>query len=152
MSKIKSVRTRVWNWTGPTVPPSGNFCTNASDALWMKGDAMASFRFHQWLTCEVETEDGTIGIDLGTTFSCVSRLDDLGRPMTLDNAEGDHSTPSVILFDGEDVVVGKEASITPLGFRSVRLQIPRLSRASKKHARDSRRFLGRDFQNQLLLA
>ena len=23
---------------------------------------MSSFRFHQWLTCEVETEDGTIGI------------------------------------------------------------------------------------------
>jgi L-alanine-DL-glutamate epimerase-like enolase superfamily enzyme len=62
MTKIKSVRTRVWNWKGPTVPPTGNFCTNAGDALWDKGDAMASFRFHQWLTCEIETEDGTIGI------------------------------------------------------------------------------------------
>lgn len=62
MTRIKSVRARVWNWTGPTVPPSGNFCSNASDALWDKGDAMSSFRFHQWLTCEVETEDGTIGI------------------------------------------------------------------------------------------
>ncbi len=62
MSKIKSVRTRVWNWTGPTVPPTGNFCTNASDALRDNGDAMSSFRFHQWLTCEVEVEDGTIGI------------------------------------------------------------------------------------------
>ena len=62
MTKIKSIRTRVWSWKGPTVPPIGNFCTNASDALWDKGDAMASFRFHQWLTCEVETEDGTIGI------------------------------------------------------------------------------------------
>ena len=28
----------------------------------MRGDAMQSFRFHQWLTCEVETTDGTIGI------------------------------------------------------------------------------------------
>lgn len=62
MTKIKSVRTRVWRWTGPTVPPEGNFCTNASDALWIQGDAMASFRFMQWLTCEVEAEDGTIGI------------------------------------------------------------------------------------------
>ncbi|MGO4851291.1 L-rhamnonate dehydratase [Phaeovulum sp. W22_SRMD_FR3] len=62
MTKIKSVRTRVWNWTGPTVPPTGNFCTNASDALYDKGDAMGSFRFHQWMTCEVEAEDGTIGI------------------------------------------------------------------------------------------
>ena len=62
MTTIKSVRTRIWNWHGPTVPPSGNFCTNASDVLWEKGDAMSSFRFHQWLTCEVETTDGTIGI------------------------------------------------------------------------------------------
>ena len=44
-----------------------------------------------------QSPEPAIGIDLGTTFSCVSRLDDLGRPMTLDNAEGDHSTPSVIL-------------------------------------------------------
>ena len=50
-----------------------------------------------------------IGIDLGTTFSCVSQLDDLGRPLTLANAEGDKSTPSVIFFDGTDVIVGKEA-------------------------------------------
>ena len=62
MNTIKSVRARVWNWTGPTVPPQGNFCTNASDALWETGDAMTSFRFHQWLTCEVEAQDGTIGI------------------------------------------------------------------------------------------
>ena len=44
------------------MPPQANFCTNASDALYETGDAMGSFRFHQWLTCEVETECGTIGI------------------------------------------------------------------------------------------
>ncbi len=62
MTTIKSVRTRVWNWTGPTVPPQSNFCTNAGDILWDRGDAMQSFRFHQWLTCEVETDSGEIGI------------------------------------------------------------------------------------------
>ena len=30
MTSIKSVRTRVWKWTGPVVPPQANFCTNAS--------------------------------------------------------------------------------------------------------------------------
>ena len=50
-----------------------------------------------------------IGIDLGTTFSVVSRLDEQGQPVTLVNAEGDRVTPSVVLFDGQDVVVGKEA-------------------------------------------
>src|SRR5687768_10571660 len=51
-----------------------------------------------------------IGIDLGTTFSVLSRLDDLGRPQTLNNAEGDKITPSVVFFEGENVVVGKEAA------------------------------------------
>lgn len=50
-----------------------------------------------------------IGIDLGTTFSVVARLDQRGRPATLVNAEGDRLTPSVVLFDGDEVVVGKEA-------------------------------------------
>ena len=61
MTRIKSVRTRVWNWTGPTVPPQANFSTSASDMLNSRGDAMSSFRFHQWLTCEVEAGDGTVG-------------------------------------------------------------------------------------------
>lgn len=62
MTKIVRVRTRVWNWKGPVVPPQPHFCTNASDALHERGDAMGSFRFHQWLTCEVEADTGEIGI------------------------------------------------------------------------------------------
>jgi molecular chaperone DnaK len=50
-----------------------------------------------------------IGIDLGTTFSVLARIDERGRPVTVVNAEGDHLTPSVVLFEGDDVVVGKEA-------------------------------------------
>ena len=30
-----------------------------------------------------------IGIDLGTTFSVLARLDERGRPVTVVNAEGD---------------------------------------------------------------
>lgn len=51
-----------------------------------------------------------IGIDLGTTFSVVARLDDTGRPTTVSNREGDLTTPSVVLFDGSDLVVGREAA------------------------------------------
>jgi molecular chaperone DnaK len=51
-----------------------------------------------------------VGIDLGTTFSVLSVLDDLGRPQTLINAEGDKITPSVVFFEGDNVVVGKEAA------------------------------------------
>jgi molecular chaperone DnaK len=50
-----------------------------------------------------------VGIDLGTTYSAVARLDDRGRPVTLVNAEGELVTPSVVLFEGANVVVGKEA-------------------------------------------
>ena len=85
MTKIKSIRTRVWNWTGPTVPPKGNFCTNASDALYERGDAMASFRFHQWLTCEVEAEDGTIGIGNAALAPSVVKkaIDDYYSPLVI---------------------------------------------------------------------
>ncbi len=62
MSKIKSIRTKVYQWNGKTVPPQNNFCTNASDLLFEKSDAMGSFRFNEWLICEVETDDGIIGI------------------------------------------------------------------------------------------
>ena len=62
MSKIKDIRTKVYQWNGKTVPPQNNFCTNASDLLYEKSDAMGSFRFHEWLICEVETDEGTIGI------------------------------------------------------------------------------------------
>jgi molecular chaperone DnaK len=50
-----------------------------------------------------------VGIDLGTTYSAVAHLDDTGRPVTLVNAEGDLVTPSAVLFEGSNVVVGKEA-------------------------------------------
>jgi len=54
-------------------------------------------------------QNPAIGIDLGTTFSVICKLDDTGRPQTLINAEGDKITPSVVFFEGDNVVVGKEA-------------------------------------------
>ena len=40
MSKIKNIKTTVYQWKGKTVPPQGNFCTNASDVLYEKSDAV----------------------------------------------------------------------------------------------------------------
>ena len=48
MSKIKSIRTKVYQWNGKTVPPQYNFCTYAADYLFDKSDAMSSFRYHEW--------------------------------------------------------------------------------------------------------
>jgi molecular chaperone DnaK len=50
-----------------------------------------------------------VGIDLGTTFSAVAHLDAYGKPQIIPNAESERITPSVILFDGENVIVGTHA-------------------------------------------
>jgi molecular chaperone DnaK len=50
-----------------------------------------------------------IGIDLGTTNSCVAIMDG-DKPKVLENAEGDRTTPSVVAFTKDDeVLVGQPA-------------------------------------------
>ena len=50
-----------------------------------------------------------IGIDLGTTNSCVSIMEGT-QPKVLENAEGARTTPSVVAFtEGEEKLVGQPA-------------------------------------------
>lgn len=57
----------------------------------------------------MQDERRAIGIDLGTTHSVCAWVDAHGRPTTLVNREGGRLTPSSVLFDGDDVIVGAEA-------------------------------------------
>lgn len=46
-----------------------------------------------------------IGIDLGTTNSCVAVIEG-GEPQVIPNAEGNNTTPSIVAFKDNDVLVG----------------------------------------------
>ena len=57
----------------------------------------------------MSNHDIVLGIDLGTTYSCVAYVNDHGKPEVLVNDRGDRVTPSVVWFDGKRVSVGEEA-------------------------------------------
>ena len=47
----------------------------------------------------------TVGIDLGTTYSAVSQLNEAGEPMALKSAAGQKTTPSIVLFGEQGKVL-----------------------------------------------
>lgn len=55
-----------------------------------------------------------IGIDLGTTFSCMAYINEDGQPVIIPNSEGDNITPSTVLFEDGSTIVGKEAKAQSL--------------------------------------
>ena len=73
----------------------------------------------------------TIGIDLGTTNSCVAVYEG-GEAKVIANAEGERTTPSVVAFKNGDIIVGGSAKrqmvVNPDTIRSIK----RLMGTSKK--------------------
>ena len=72
-----------------------------------------------------------VGIDLGTTFSCVAVWDD-NRAEVIQNSMGNRTTPSWVSFDGKNVLVGEAA-------RSKSMRAPKTS------IYDAKRMIGRKF-------
>jgi len=50
-----------------------------------------------------------VGIDLGTTNSVISYINNIGKPIVIPNKEGAKITPSVICFKENQIIIGEEA-------------------------------------------
>ena len=67
------------------------------------------------------------GIDLGTTYSCISYIDEYGKPVVLKNSDGDLTTPSVVMVESADnIIVGIEAK------RSIEIESDKTSQFIKR--------------------
>lgn len=72
-----------------------------------------------------------IGIDLGTTNSCVSIYEG-GESHVITNAEGGRTTPSVVSFKNGDIIVGEKAKRQALVNKDTVLSVKRLMGTNKK--------------------
>ena len=93
-----------------------------------------------------------VGIDLGTTNSCVSVLEG-GDPVVIPNAEGSRTTPSVVAFSGDgEVLVGevaKRQAITNPG-RTIR-SVKRHMGTAKKFKIDDKNYAAQEISARVLM-
>ena len=87
-----------------------------------------------------------IGIDLGTTNSCVSVIEG-GSPVVIPNDEGGRTTPSVVAFKGDEVLVGdrakRQAVTNP---KNTIASIKRLMGTSEKVSANGKEWTRKKFQ------
>ena len=72
-----------------------------------------------------------IGIDLGTTNSCVAVLEG-GEPKVIPNPEGERTTPSVVAFKKGERIVGAAAKRQAITNENTISSIKRLMGTKKK--------------------
>lgn len=82
-----------------------------------------------------------VGIDLGTTYSCIAWLNEHGHPVTIPNQEGELSTPSVVFFDQDEAIVGTEA------LRNAIARPDRVVQNAKRHMGNPEKFWNMDGVN-----
>ncbi len=70
------------------------------------------------------------GIDLGTTYSAIAYVDEHGKAVIVPNQESERITPSVVLFEDENVIVGDTAK------ESAKVEPARVVTRVKQHMGD----------------
>jgi len=91
-----------------------------------------------------------IGIDLGTTNSCVSVLEG-GEPKVIPNAEGNRTTPSVVSFKNGEVRVGDVAKREAQTNTNVISSIKRLMGTNKKVEAEGKKYTPEEISAKILM-
>ena len=92
-----------------------------------------------------------VGIDLGTTFSAIAHINEFGSPEIIPNAEGERITPSVILFDDDDIIVGETALRSAVAEPEKIVQFAKLEMGKSKDE-FSKEFGGKAYSAEVLSA
>ncbi len=90
-----------------------------------------------------------IGIDLGTTNSCVSVLE-AGAPVVIPNPEGGRTTPSVVSFKKGERIVGDAAKRQALTNKNTISSIKRLMGSGKKVEAEDKKYTPEEISAMIL--
>ena len=90
-----------------------------------------------------------IGIDLGTTNSCVAVMEG-GQPTVIANTEGSRTTPSVVSFKKGERIVGDAAKRQALTNKNTIISIKRLMGSGKKVEAEDKKYTPEEISAMIL--
>ena len=90
-----------------------------------------------------------IGIDLGTTNSCVAVLE-AGEPKVIPNPEGNRTTPSVVAFKNGERIVGDAAKRQAITNPNTISSIKRLMGTDKKVEAEGKKYTPEEISAMIL--
>lgn len=92
------------------------------------------------------------GIDLGTTYSCIARIDEYGQPREVANAEGEYTTPSVVYFLGTERIIGNEAkNVSVVEKDNIKIMVKReIGRTNSSFTHDGRDYAPEEISSFIL--
>lgn len=89
----------------PATQPDGK----PLEVIGQRGDQNMTMVDREGLDDALRSRVIVAGIDLGTTYSAIAYMDEHGKPAVIPNSDNDRITPSVVLFEDDEVIVGKVA-------------------------------------------